>query len=57
MNKEYFKILKEISSLENARDKLLYENSEETARVDKLRQRQADEDLERTTLKENLKEI
>ncbi len=47
MNKEYFKILKEISSLEKEQDQLQYENSEETARVEKLRQRQADEETEK----------
>lgn len=57
MNKEYFKILKEISSLEKARDQFLYENSEETARIDKLIQKEDEARSEKEDLQRLLEDL
>ena len=56
MNKEYFKILKEINSLESEIAKLEAENQEETYRVAKLKEREREALEEEQTLEGLLKQ-
>lgn len=56
MNKEYFKILKEINSLEGDVSSLEAENQQETYRVDKLTAREEETRDELRRLQEELKE-